>query len=41
MVEHLTHKCVEGYVDNKLLAPEFRVYQPPGVKVRGIKVSVC
>lgn len=39
MVEHLTHKCVEGYVDNKLLAPEFRVYQPPGVKVRGIKLT--
>ena len=37
-VQQLTDECVEGYVDNKELDPEFRVYQPPGVKVRGIKV---
>lgn len=39
VVDHLTTKCVDGYVDNNLLDPEFRVYQPPGVKVRGIKLT--
>jgi hypothetical protein len=38
LVADLTKECVEGYVDNKLLPPEFRTYQPPGVRVRGIKV---
>ena len=38
LVDNLTDKCVEGYVENELLDPEFRVYQPPGVTVRGIKV---
>ena len=38
LVRRLADKCVEGYVENSQLEPEFRVYQPPGVKVKGIKV---
>ena len=41
LIEHLTDECVEGYVDNSQLDPEFQVYKQPGVKVLGIKVRLC
>ena len=40
LIEHLTDECVEGYVDNSQLDPEFQVYKQPGVKVLGIKVRI-
>ena len=39
LMEKLTDECVEGYVDNSQLDPEFQVYKQPGVKVLGIKVK--
>jgi len=41
LVRRLADKCVEGYVENAQLEPEFRVYQPPGVKVKGIKLTAA
>jgi len=39
LIENLTDECVEGYVDNSQLDPEFQVYKQPGVKVLGIKLT--
>ena len=40
LIESLTDECIEGYVDNSQLDPEFQVYKQPGVKVLGIKVWI-
>ncbi|CAG5112164.1 Oidioi.mRNA.OKI2018_I69.chr2.g6407.t1.cds [Oikopleura dioica] len=39
LIDQLTEKCVDGYLPNSQLHPDFRTYQPPGLIVKGIQLT--